>query len=383
MRLIKNITVILFMFLLSGCIKPYDPLIDSNVENKYVVSGRITDKEGWQEVEVSLSSSIESPVYIALSGCLVKIHDNTGNEFPLEEYQPGKYHVWMGQENLHAGTSYQVSVSTPAGEEILSGFDTMPKGPQLDSVYYAIEDIPTSDPENYLRVMQFYVDLNAEGDYSQYYKWEVTETYEYEAAYPAEYYFDGAHHEIKPPDYSNKVCYASGLIKKVFTISTKNLTQNIYHRYPLHYIDGSTSRLGILYSILVRQFAMSEAAYNYWEQLRINSNEKGGLYEKQPLSIKGNLKNLTNTATDVLGYFQVVSVSERRYFYHNIPGIELNFSDGCLKEGLGRGGWKEFYPSDFPVYYNFSGGSVRILSRECVDCRLMGGTTVKPDFWPR
>jgi hypothetical protein len=301
----------------------------------------------------------------------------------MEEYQPGKYHVWMGRENLHAGTSYQVRVSTPAGEEIMSGFDTMPKGPQLDSVYYAIEDIPTSDPENFLTVMQFYVDLNAMGDYSQYYKWEVTETYEYEAAYPAEYYFDGTHHEINPPDYSNKVCYTSGLIKKVFTVSTKNLTQNIYHRYPLHYIDGGTSRLGILYSILVRQFALSEAAYNYWEQLRINSNEKGGLYEKQPLSIKGNLKNLTNTAKDVLGYFQAVSVSERRYFYHDVKGIELNFSDGCFKEGLGRGGWKEFYPSDFPVYYNFSAGSVRILSRECVDCRLMGGTTVKPDFWPR
>jgi hypothetical protein len=135
--------------------------------------------------------------------------------------------------------------------------------------------------------------------------------------------------------------------------------------------------------MLVRQFALSEAAYNYWEKLRINSTMQGGLYEKQPLAIKGNMVNLTNPEKDVLGYFYASSLSERRYYYQNVPGIELNFDNGCYEEGLGRGGWKEFYPSDYPVYYYINAGSVRILNRECIDCRLMGGTTVKPDFWPR
>ncbi|MFH1297569.1 MAG: hypothetical protein ABIJ04_09890, partial [Bacteroidota bacterium] len=83
---IKNISVICILLLLFGCIKPYDPVIDSNVENKYVVSGRITDTEGWQEVEVSLSSPIESPEYIPVSACQVIILDNNGNVFSLEEY---------------------------------------------------------------------------------------------------------------------------------------------------------------------------------------------------------------------------------------------------------------------------------------------------------
>jgi len=382
MHQIKNISVIVILLLLFGCIKPYDPLIDSNVENKYVVSGRITDTEGWQEVKVSLSSPIESPEYVPVSACQVKILDDKGHVFSLEEYKPGQYQVWMGQEYLTPGTSYQVRVTTPGGEELVSAFDTMQTGPQLDSVYYHLEDVPTSNPEIYLRVMQFYVDLNAEDDNSQYYKWEVVETWEYHAAHAVEYYYDGTFHEIAPPDSSMMVCWVTGLVKNVFTISTASLSQNTYNQYPLHFIDGHSSRLGILYSILVRQLALSEAAYNYWEQLRINSNEQGGLYEKQPLAIKGNLLNVSNPEKDVLGYFYAASESARRYFYQDIEGIDLDFIDYCVESGLGMGGWKEFSQHDYPVYYYYKKHVVTILNYFCVDCRLKGGTTDKPDFWP-
>lgn len=372
------------MLMLFACIKPYDPLIESNVENKYVVSGKVTNKAGWQEVEVSLSSPIESPKYIPVSGCQVMILDDKGNIFSLEENTPGHYQVWMDQEFVTPGTSYQVRVVTPGGEELVSGFDKMPAGPPLDSVYYSIKDVPTPNPGISHRVMQFYIDLNAVGNYSQYYKWEVTETWEYHAPYPFEYYYDGTFHTIYPPDYSNMVCWTTGLVKNVFTISTKNLMQNIYNQYPLHYIDGHTSsRLGILYSMLVSQLALSEGAYNYWEQLRINSNEQGGLYEKQPLAIKGNLLNISNPEKVVLGYFYAASESSRRYFYKDIEGIDLDFYNFCSESYLGMFSWKEFSKDDYPVYYRIEAGVVKILSYECIDCRRLGGTTVRPDFWPK
>ena len=368
--------------LLSSCIKPYYPQIDANAAKKYVVSGRLTNREGWHEVEVSSSSPIESPVYIPVSACQVKILDDKGNIFLLEEYEPGQYHVWISQEKLACGTAYRLTVTTPDREELASGFDTMPAGPQVDSIYYSIKDVPTSDPEKSMRIMQFFVDLKAEGEYSHYYKWEVEETWEYHAPHRLEYYYDGTHHTVDPPDYSKKVCWSSGMVKNVFTISTKNLSQNSYKQYPLHFIDGHTSRLGVLYSILVRQLALSEGAYDYWDQLRINSNEQGGLYEKQPLAIKGNMVNLSNPDREVLGYFYAASESTRRYFYHNIEGIDLDFSDGCIEEIPGKGGFRAYEPREYPIYYYKPAGGLKILSNECIDCRLMGGTTVKPDFWP-
>ncbi|MFH1936738.1 MAG: DUF4249 family protein, partial [Bacteroidota bacterium] len=274
--------------------------------------------------------------------------------------------------------------TTPDGEELESGFDMMPKGPPLDAVYYSIEDLPINNAGVFVTGMQFYVNLNAEGDFSQFYKWDIIETWEYNAAHALEYYYDGTMNEVDPPDSSNYVCWKTNLVKNVFTISTKSLGQNIYNRYPLQFVDGyRSSRLGILYSILVRQLALSEGAYNYWEQLRINSNEQGGLYEKQPFAIKGNLLNMSYPEKDVLGYFYAVSESSRRYFYQDIEGIELDFTNYCYEDKLGRMGWKEFFKWEYPVYYFYNEvGALRILNRECIDCRLLGGTTVKPGFWP-
>jgi hypothetical protein len=384
MQRINIIAVLFAMLLLAACIKSYDPPIDSSAKNKYVITGCVTDQEGWQVVEISMSSPIESPSYIPISDCFAQIRDNKGNGFPLRELEPGRYRVWMSQADLTPGTAFRVQVLTPDGETLESGYDTMPRGPGLDSVYYAIEDIPTSTPGKDDRVMQFYADLDAIGDYSRYYKWEVIETFEYHAAHPGEFFYDGTFHEIKPPDYTNNVCYATVPAKNVFTISTKNLTQNVYKGYPLHAIDGNTPRLAYLYSILVRQLALSEGAYNYWEQLRINSNDQGGLYEKQPLAIKGNMKNTSTPDKDVLGYFYTASVSSKRYFYHDIEGIVLDYNNGCSEDALGRMGWLEFSPAEYPVYYYFNlQGYLRILTHECIDCRLGGGTTVKPDFWPK
>ena len=383
MQRIKNISFILTLVILSACIKPYNPKIDSNSQDKYVVSGRITSVEGWQDVDVSFSSPIQSPEYIPVPGCQVKVLDDKGNIFPLDEYQPGGYHVWMDKAHLAPGTSYQVKVTTPGGEELVSGFDRMSACPPIDSVYYMVKDVPISQPPFSARVLQFYVNLNAVGNYSQFYKWEVTETWEYTAAHPAQYYYDGTFHEIIPPDYSNYTCWTTNLVKNVFTVSTKSLSENIFKQYPLNYIDGHSTRLTILYSILVGQYALSEGAYNYWEQLRINSNEQGGLYEKQPLAIKGNLVNASNPDKEVLGYFYAASETSKRYFYQNVPGITVDSNTYCSEDLLGRYGWREFTPDMYPVYFYYNKEKkLRILSYECVDCRRLGGTTVKPDFWP-
>jgi len=383
MRLTNHILLILGLLLLFACIKPYDPVIDSDMENKYVVTGCVTSVEGWQEVEVSMSSPIESPTYIPVEGCFVMIEDDKGNQFPLHQYMPGHYQVWMRQIDLTPGTSYKVKVVTRNNEVLESEFDQMSPGPPIDSIYYHIEDKPTSNPDIYNRVMQVYVDLNAIGDYSQNYQWEIVETWEYEAAHPLEYYFDGTHHEVIPPDYTNKVCWKTSLVKNVFTVSTKSLSQNIYNQYPLQTLDGHTSRLGIGYSMLVRQFALSEGAFNYWEALRINSNEQGGLYEKQPFAIKGNVLNVSNPEKDVLGYFYAASESSRRYFYQDIEGIVLDYSNECYESGLGKFGFREYFPREYPIYYYFNEtGMLRILNVYCVDCRCQGGTIIKPDFWP-
>jgi hypothetical protein len=380
---IRNILLFIILFMAFSCIKPYDPDIDKDVSTKYVVNGRVTDMEGWQEVRVSLSSPAESPEYIPVQGCQVAIQDDKGNVFELEEYQTGAYQVWIDEDYLTAGTGYKVEVQTPDGELLQSTFDTMAVCPPLDSVYYIFKEIPTTDPTVYIRSMQYYVDLVAEGYESYYFKWEVEETWEYHSRHALEYYYDGDWHPVYPPDSSNWKCWESGLVPEVFTLATASFTSNNYPQVPLHIIDGRSSRLSVLYSILVRQLAISEKTYNYWEQLRENSAKEGGLYEKQPLAIEGNIQNASDPGKTVLGYFYAASESTRRYFYSDIPEIEFTFNDLCQEDPLGRMGWREYWPRDYPVYYYFNElNLLRILANECIECQLRGGTTDKPDFWP-
>jgi hypothetical protein len=383
MKRVKSILLFSTLSVVISCIKPFDPVIDGDAEAKYVVSGKITDLEGWQEVSVSTSSSVENPEYIPVEGCQLSIFDDKGDVFLLEEYEPGKYRTWIGQEYLRRGISYQLKVVTPAGEELVSGFDTMPAGPPLDSIYYYIEDHPTNDPEKDHRIMQFYVDLDAEGDFSRYYKWEVIETWEYHSPLAIEYYYDGTTHHVDPPDSSYYVCWSSGIKPEVYTLSTATLSSNIYHQFPLNYVDGESSRLSVLYSILVSQMAISEEAFSYWEKLRINSTQGGALYEKQPIAIQGNIMNTTNPEKEVLGFFYAASESSRRYFYKDVEGIELAYNDLCQIDVPERKGWLVYVPADYPVYYYFNElAQKRILSNECVECWLRGGTLTKPDFWP-
>jgi len=381
----RRIRICLWFCLLAwqACIKPYDPGIEGSDALKYVVSGGVTDTAGWQVVTVSRTSPMGSPEYLPVSGCTVEIRDDKGNTWPLSESRPGSYQGWLDDGLISPGTSCKVRVVLPGGDERESAYDRIPEGPPAGPVYYGIEDYVSADPGQNRKIMQFYTDLNGTGSESRFYRWELEETWEYQAAYPEEYYYDGIFHQFDPPDYTNYTCWITGPVKNVFTLSTVNMTQNKYTKFPLHFIDGKTSRLSILYSLLVKQMAISEGAYNYWDQMRINSNEQGGLYEKQPLAVRGNMINKTHPEQEVLGFFQAASVSSSRYFFSQVEGLPLEFDDHCYEEGLGKFGFKEFSVNDYPVYFTYVNGVVKILNRDCIDCRKAGGTTSKPDFWPR
>jgi len=90
MHQIKPIISFLALLMLAACIKPYTPVIEGEEANQLVVSGRITDTEGWQEVSVSLSTPVETAENIPITGCEVIILDDHGNIFVLDPSDPGK-----------------------------------------------------------------------------------------------------------------------------------------------------------------------------------------------------------------------------------------------------------------------------------------------------
>jgi hypothetical protein len=206
--------------------------------------------------------------------------------------------------------------------------------------------LPNLNPLAAVKGIRFCIDLDASSTDSRFFRFDLTETWEYHATLAA----------VKSPQ---KKCWMTGRINDIFLLSTLNLTTNKYHRYPFHFVDNtSTQRLGWCYSLLVRQYTLSEPAYEYWNKIRINSAELGNLYGKQPVAVKGNVHNLSNPEQQVLGFFGAASARWKRIFIKDAINVPYLYTDCEI-----------FEPPPPP-------------DPQCFNCLLSGGTNIKPDFWP-
>jgi hypothetical protein len=380
------IKLLLLIFMLTSCIKRYEPVIESNDAVKFVVTGQVNLGDTIQHINISTTSSISNPKYIPVANCQVKVIDGKGNYYNANDVQNGNYELYIPVNELIPGSSFKVDVVTQEGVNLVSDFDLMHECPEVDTVYYIVKELPTNNPSEFIKGIQIYLDLNAENTSSRYFRWEAIETWEYHATWPVQWYYDGIIHHIWPPDSSEFVCWRTQLVKSIFTLSTENLTQNKYRLFPLHFIDNiNTARLVYGYSLFIRQYAISEAAYAYWDKLRINSSEQGGLYETQPLAIKGNLHNMTNPDQEALGFFGVSAIKTKRIFISNVENLPIEYTPNCFPADPLRFGIAEIGPDEYPAYLFGDRHSYtsRVLPVECVKCTTMGGSTVKPTFWPK
>lgn len=371
----KKFAVTLIIPLMMGCIESYYPKID-DARHSIVIDGTLTDKEGYHYIYVSRSVPLNSDENIPVQNCIVEITDNSGNTIQFYESEPGLYEQWIDQEFLETGRKYKLRV-TAGGSVYESRYETMLPCPPVDNVYYKIEKKETTDPENPLYGIQFYADLITQNGDAKNYRWELEETWEYHSEYPIKDYWNGKEFINLPSEnYSLFFCWGSGSIHEIYTGTIKNITATALSGIPLNWVSNETSRLKIKYSLLVKQYSLSDTAYDYWNQLKKFSQETGGLYETNPPQIRGNIFNIINNDYEiVLGNFNVSGMSEKRIFVSE----KFNFFPISYDCNPYTPTFGPFFGS-LPVYF-VSGGGGAIANRECFDCTLLGGTTKKPDFW--
>lgn len=390
---IINIAMVL-MVVITSCIQRFDPEIRDVDAVKYVITGQVNSGDDIQRINIGTSSPISKPGIIPVTGCTVKVIDAKGNEYPAHDVWNGNYDVDIPQNELIPGNSFKVDIVVPGGTHIVSDFDQILAGPPIESVYYEVQKLPTESPIEFTDGIQFYADLDASNFACRNFRYEVIETYEYHTKYPIEWWYNGRLRHTTPPDSSKMVCWRTTSLRDVYMVSTEDLAENKYKKYALNFVDNqSSARLVYGYSLLLRQYSMSDEAFQYWEKIRLNSQEQGGLYDSQPMSIKGNLHNVTNPGQDVLGFFSATTVTQKRIFVKNVPNLPIEFVFNCVIGNLPRMGLQGTDPINYPIYLPqrsiwiddawVSTYDLLTIDHECVDCTAtVGGTIVKPDFWP-
>ncbi len=369
------------VFGLFSCIKQYNPDIQSSDTQKIVVSGQLTDVEGWQTVHVSLTSSIDNPKQIPLKNCQVKLISNSTQQWNYSEIKDGDYQLWLNNNEVLISDSFYIQVITPDGQRIESQAETFSKSSPIGLIHYSEDGYFNNINNQRYDGLQFYMDLSAKKDDSRFYYFQVVETFEFHTKGPIEWWYDGVvHHEV-PLDYSKTLCWNTEKIDDIFVLSTENLNKNEYKDLKLNFTNNHSQRLAHLYSINLIQYAISKPAYRYWKQMRDNMHQTGGLYNNQPYPIRGNLINKTNPDKGVLGYFMVTTVKEKRIF---VQPQGFDIIDNSCDTAILRMGLIEISPFQYPVYLDGNSQTYfnSVLAKPCVNCEAQGGSTTKPSYWP-
>jgi hypothetical protein len=295
----------------------------------------------------------------------------------------GHYLCKIDDGFLLPGARFRLHVQTFKGIEYVSSFEDLLPCPEVGNVYYELETKQTQDPKISENGLQFYIDFKGNSNSGNFYRWQLTETYEYHSKWPLDKWLDkDGNHDLLEPDYSNFVCYKTDKLSNIFVLSTDGFSQNSYSKYKLHYVKDQTQRLEYKYSLLVDQYSLTERAYNYWENLRKNNQETADMFGKQPANVKGNIHNVNDTTDVALGYFGVSLVRSKRIMVYPIAGLSFDRALLCSALVIDPG----HLPAERPLYFvtDYDENLVPYLgigAPACIFCTLAGGTTMKPTYW--
>ena len=406
-RYIQLAAIFSLIFFASSCVEEYWPELSTNNDQLLVIDGKITNFPGPYTVKLSSASSINEALFLPISQAKVIIIDNQGNQEFLTEKSPGTYETRPDGMQGIIGRSYKIKVELNSGKAYESQLEELKKPVEVSEV--SVEEswqLAGNDLEFDREGYQFYVSSKRADIPQTYFYWEIEETYEYHSDYEIIFLYDGKPHDstyFNPYRLAQTLnedtlfyCWRTQNIAERFSYSTEYLSIPTVNKLPLHFIPFSDERLKQKYSILVKQYTISEEAYTFMDKLDQQNNNQEALFTTQPFQIRGNLKNIEDDTEPVLGYFLVASGSygprllckaPARIRYNNTK-CTADTSVYAITNNI-RITPQESLPLYFTFVYfenpdNSMGEAIEALAwvrQDCLDCTRKGGSNIKPEYW--
>jgi hypothetical protein len=353
--------------LIGSCRESFEaPITPSNIR-LLVVEGYLNVK-GKSFFKLSRTRRLgDSRANLPESGAIVSVENDRDQSYILTEEEQGFYYLNLNDED---SKRYKLKIRLADGSLYESAMVKINR----DSILSLKKEIKEGTVE---------IQLNSGGisDVGNY-RYEFEETWEFKTL-KSEFKWvvvnrltgDGVVLRREgPEDFIPNICWKSTKSSQIILNSSKNLDSNRILNYPINYLPPNSEKLQKRYSILVRQYALTDSAYVFWEKLRRNTEELGTIFSPQPSEMAGNIKNLSNPNVPVLGYFSSGVVVEKRIFVERqeVPSwVNLN---ECRDEAVEQP--KDYFSSQWIPTQSETVGA----PKACVDCRLTG-SDVKPSFW--
>lgn len=370
----KYIVPFLVMLGFLSCKDPYNPAVKNLDKEILVVEGFI---DGANETVISIRrarslGNVDTVFQEFVTDAFVMVEDDAGNIYPLSYSSQGDY---KGSYTFNPDRKYRVRFSRMANQkEYASAFVTYKTSPPVDSISYRYE----ADGA------RFFVSTHDNTGNSKFYRWKYDETWEFHSFYYTGFRFDEVTSKVIPFTDSVYTCWQFDDSKDILIASTEKLSQDVVKEFSLQLIENGDYKLSYLYSINLTQYVMDSLGYNYFRQLKKNTEETGSIFDPQPGNLRGNVTSLSDPDEMVVGYIGAGSSYRVRKFF-NIP---WNFHEDCsdvvivpnIKDSLNyylRDG--DYWPIE--EQEDNMGKTYPSARNRCVDCTIRG-TNVKPPYWP-
>jgi hypothetical protein len=158
---------------------------------------------------------------------------------------------------------------------------------------------------------------------------------------------------------------------------------------PFLFINQGDRKISELYSINLRQYAITKSGYEFLEKMKRNTEQIGSIFDAQPSQLQGNIHCVTDENEPVVGYINVCSVEEKRLFIKSSDVPLWNFNTKCeewsipnIKDSILDAIQTGNLPTDGLIYAGPAIVRFGVTTVDCINCTL-SGTNVKPAFWPR
>jgi len=387
----KKIVYALFWLVLpAGCIQKFQPMLSSAPTGYLVVEGIINGSGGSASVTLSRTTTLSDTSIVFEEGAMVQVEGNDNSVHIFTSQGNGIYCI--ADLSLSSAGQYRLRIKTADGDEYLSDFSPMITTPAIDSVSWQLT----------AGGLQVYANTHDPQHSVKYYKWDFLETWEYHSPYVKQLLYDttylpGSGAPILnvgqiPTDTTVYTCWQSAPSTNILLASTTALSSDVVYDFPLTLIPQSSVKLTTDYSILVRQYGLTEDAFNFLQIMKSNTQETGSIFSPQPSQLQGNVHSLTHPAETVVGYVGFCSVQSQRVFIHNsqLPLLWSSYVSPCTEDSIYvLDPNNRYYPQN-QISGAISEGLVPTTlinlnlflaaPASCVDCTLTG-TNQKPSFW--
>lgn len=332
--------ILLSITSLYNCKIPYAPSPTTTTTNYLVVEGLINIADSTY-IQLSRTANITSGLTVKPElRAVISIESNTGGSYPLTELGSGRYGA--PNYNLDPTKMYRLRIRTLTGT-YASDFTETKITPPIDTLAWVAQDdgvhisLNTHNPQNT----------------SRYYRWDYTETWEIYTVYIP---------DIQPIVH----CWGTQSNNEVLLNSTATLSNDIIKDQAITFIPNASEKLSYRYSIIVKQYTLTDDAYLYWTLLKRNTQQLGSIFDSQPSVSIGNLHNVNKPQEPVIGYISAGTATSTRIFIDRFTQLPVQY-------------FSNYYYSQV----NYCDPTARVtglyLLPDCATCN--GKPRVPPVFW--